>query len=105
MRKWDPLVGEVRLRFDAVLADTGTPDPPLSDNIVMALKDARNITMLYTHQASAISALFQGKDVIVSTSTASGKSVIYQVQCPSCCLYARANYNLRSIKGPAIADA
>jgi len=43
-----------------------------------ALGDARSITTLYSHQTSAIAALAQGKDVIVSTSTASGKSVIYQ---------------------------
>jgi DEAD/DEAH box helicase domain-containing protein len=79
MRKWGLLVGTVRLRFDTVLADVGTPDPPLSDPIVMALRDARRITTLYTHQANAIAALSRGKNVIVSTSTASGKSVIYQV--------------------------
>jgi hypothetical protein len=47
---------------------------------VAALRDARKITTLYTHQANAIAALSQGKDVIVSTSTASGKSVIYQAR-------------------------
>lgn len=52
---------------------------PLSDTISQALSDSRKITSLYTHQAAAINALSQGKDVIVSTSTASGKSVIYQV--------------------------
>jgi DEAD/DEAH box helicase domain-containing protein len=45
----------------------------------MALKDTRNIRMLYSHQVSALRALAKGKNVIVSTSTASGKSVIYQV--------------------------
>jgi DEAD/DEAH box helicase domain-containing protein len=44
----------------------------------VALRDARKITTLYTHQTSAMAALSNGKDVIVSTSTASGKSVIYQ---------------------------
>ena len=54
-------------------------DPPLSDTIVQALRDARKIHSLYTHQVAAINALDRGKNVIVSTSTASGKSVIYQV--------------------------
>lgn len=57
---------------------TGSLDIPLSDSISQALKDSRKITSLYTHQVAAINALSQGKDVIVSTSTASGKSVIYQ---------------------------
>jgi DEAD/DEAH box helicase domain-containing protein len=57
----------------------GMLDPPLSDTIMQALKGARNISALYIHQVAAITALAQGKNVIVSTPTASGKSVIYQV--------------------------
>lgn len=34
---------------------------------------------LYSHQADALAALFAGKDVVVSTSTSSGKSLIYQL--------------------------
>ncbi|KAL1947966.1 hypothetical protein VTO73DRAFT_13690 [Trametes versicolor] len=60
-------------------AKDGQLDPPLSDSIVQALRNSRKITSLYTHQVAAITALSQGKNVIVSTSTASGKSVIYQV--------------------------
>jgi len=40
---------------------------------------ARNISDLYSHQATAINHLWRGNDVIVSTSTASGKSLIYQL--------------------------
>ena len=54
-------------------------DPPLSETIMQALKEARKISSFYTHQVAAINALNNGKHVIVSTSTASGKSVIYQV--------------------------
>lgn len=54
-------------------------DPPLSDAISLALRDSRKIESLYTHQVAAIRALSEWKNVIVSTSTASGKSVIYQV--------------------------
>lgn len=46
----------------------------------MSLKDARKIQMLYLHQVLAIHALRLGKNVIVSTGTASGKSIIYQVR-------------------------
>ena len=66
--------------YNSILAVAGIPDPPLSDSIMAALRDARRITTLYSHQTSAIAALSQGKDVIVSTSTASGKSVIYQAR-------------------------
>ncbi|KAJ3741927.1 P-loop containing nucleoside triphosphate hydrolase protein [Lentinula detonsa] len=58
---------------------TGSLDPLLSSSIQQALQSSRNIETLYSHQATAINALNSGKDVIVSTSTASGKSVIYQV--------------------------
>ncbi|KAK0240550.1 P-loop containing nucleoside triphosphate hydrolase protein [Armillaria nabsnona] len=54
-------------------------DEPLSPTIQVALKDSRNITSLYSHQVTAINAIGHGQNVIVSTSTASGKSVIYQV--------------------------
>jgi DEAD/DEAH box helicase domain-containing protein len=57
----------------------GVPEPRFSTNVKSALLDSRNIDTLYSHQAAAVTALSDGKDVIVSTSTASGKSVIYQV--------------------------
>ncbi len=55
-------------------------DPPLSETISGALWDSRKITTLYSHQVAAINSLAQLRHVIVSTSTASGKSVIYQVR-------------------------
>lgn len=56
-----------------------SPNPPLSETILQALQSSRKITSLYSHQAAAIDAVARGQNVIVSTSTASGKSVIYQV--------------------------
>ncbi|KAF2762997.1 DEAD/DEAH box helicase-like protein [Pseudovirgaria hyperparasitica] len=63
------------------------PQPPvygdlnfqLSQNMVDALFNTRNITQLYQHQAEAINNLYEGHNVIVSTSTSSGKSLIYQI--------------------------
>ncbi|RVX67643.1 hypothetical protein B0A52_08172 [Exophiala mesophila] len=52
---------------------------PLSQNLVNALYNSRNITQFYSHQAEAINNLHEGHNVIVSTSTSSGKSLIYQV--------------------------
>lgn len=63
------------------------PQPPiygelnfeLSQNLVNALYNTRSITQLYSHQAEAINNLYDGHNVIVSTSTSSGKSLIYQI--------------------------
>lgn len=52
---------------------------PLSQNLVNALYNTRGITQFYSHQAEAINNLYDGHNVIVSTSTSSGKSLIYQV--------------------------
>lgn len=51
---------------------------PLSDSIAEGLRKARSVTKFYSHQAAAINAIAEGKHVIVSTATASGKSLIYQ---------------------------
>ena len=51
----------------------------LSQNLVNALYNTRGITQLYSHQAEAINNLYDGANVIVSTSTSSGKSLIYQI--------------------------
>ncbi|KAG7005584.1 cutinase transcription factor 1 alpha [Physcia stellaris] len=51
----------------------------LSQNLVNALYNTKGITHVYSHQAEAINNLHDGYNVIVSTSTSSGKSLIYQV--------------------------
>lgn len=51
----------------------------LSQNLVNAMYNTRGITQLYSHQAEAINNLYEGSNVIVSTSTSSGKSLIYQI--------------------------
>ena len=51
----------------------------LSQNLVNALYNSRGITQLYSHQAEAINNLHDGSNVIISTSTSSGKSLIYQI--------------------------
>ncbi|KAJ1894674.1 ATP-dependent 3'-5' DNA helicase [Kickxella alabastrina] len=50
-----------------------------SDSIWDTLRSVRNIDQLYSHQAQAIGAILQGRSVVVSTATASGKSLIYQL--------------------------
>ena len=51
----------------------------MSQNLVNALYNTKNIEQLYAHQAEAINNLYDGHNVIVSTSTSSGKSLIYQL--------------------------
>lgn len=51
----------------------------LSQSLVNALWSTRKIEQFYLHQAEALNALEDGLNVIVSTSTSSGKSLIYQV--------------------------
>jgi DEAD/DEAH box helicase domain-containing protein len=69
----------VRFNGSQLLLSSAEPDPPLSPTITQALRDSRKIDNLYTHQVAAINAVAKERSVIVSTPTASGKSVIYQV--------------------------
>ena len=51
----------------------------LSQDLVNALFNTKQITQFYSHQAEAINNLHDGQNVIIATSTSSGKSLIYQV--------------------------
>lgn len=51
----------------------------LSQSLVNALYNAKGITQFFAHQAEAINNLHAGRHVVVSTSTSSGKSLIYQL--------------------------
>ncbi|TKA80079.1 hypothetical protein B0A55_02473 [Friedmanniomyces simplex] len=65
--------------FDPQQAVYGELAFPLSQDLINALYNTRHIESLYSHQAEAINALHEGHNVIVSTSTSSGKSLIYQI--------------------------
>ncbi|KAF2485186.1 hypothetical protein BDY17DRAFT_247941 [Neohortaea acidophila] len=65
--------------FDPQEAVYGDLNFSLSQNLVNALFNTRGIERLYSHQAEAINALHEGQNVIVATSTSSGKSLIYQI--------------------------
>ena len=54
------------------------PGQPLSEPVQAALA-ARGINQMFTHQAQAVDAVMAGKNVVVSTSTASGKSLCYNI--------------------------
>ncbi|KAH7137114.1 hypothetical protein B0J13DRAFT_448863 [Dactylonectria estremocensis] len=51
----------------------------LSQDLVNALYNAKGITQFFAHQSEALNSLYEGKNVVVSTSTSSGKSLIYQL--------------------------
>ncbi|MFO1051788.1 MAG: DEAD/DEAH box helicase [Planctomycetota bacterium] len=55
------------------------PYPEWVHPALRAALQARGITSLYTHQRAAADLLHDGKDVVVATSTASGKSVCYHL--------------------------
>lgn len=66
--------------FDPRTPRWASLDRDLPTEIDQALKEARGVTGFYTHQAQAINSFWKGRNVIVSTATASGKSIIYQVR-------------------------
>jgi DEAD/DEAH box helicase domain-containing protein len=68
-------------------SESGELDDPLSQQICDVLCEIKNIKQLYSHQAEAINNLSRGHNVIVSTSTSSGKSLIYQI--PALCSFER----------------
>ena len=51
----------------------------LSQNLVNALYNTKGITQFYAHQTEALNGLHEGLNVVVATSTSSGKSLIYQL--------------------------
>ncbi|KAK1999006.1 DEAD/DEAH box helicase [Colletotrichum falcatum] len=57
----------------------GDLDFLLSQDLVNALYNSQGITRFFAHQAEAINGLLEGQHVVVSTSTSSGKSLIYQL--------------------------
>ncbi|KAL2834418.1 hypothetical protein BDW59DRAFT_168677 [Aspergillus cavernicola] len=76
------IIEEIRVMewaFDAQPAVFGDLKFALSQDMVNALYNTKGITRFYSHQTQAINYLHDGRNVIVSTSTSSGKSLIYQV--------------------------
>ncbi|KAM0747754.1 P-loop containing nucleoside triphosphate hydrolase protein [Meredithblackwellia eburnea MCA 4105] len=73
------IVEEGHRVVEARQAVVGELEIPLSPELADALFQTSRITTLYSHQAQAINHLGHGKNVIVATSTSSGKSLIYQI--------------------------
>ena len=56
----------------------GELDPPLPPAIAQALARS-GVARLWSHQAAGIAAVRRGEDVLITTPTASGKSLVFQV--------------------------
>ncbi|HDZ20092.1 hypothetical protein LCGC14_0239110 [marine sediment metagenome] len=55
------------------------PRHPLPEALQSLLRREHNIHHLYTHQADALNAVAEGKDVVIVTATASGKTLCYNL--------------------------
>lgn len=77
----DPDLGpNVRARYDfpASPARRGPLPPHLHRDLARALSEA-GFSRLYLHQVQGLTHLAEGRDLLMSTPTASGKSLVYQV--------------------------
>jgi DEAD/DEAH box helicase domain-containing protein len=53
--------------------------PPELDARLRAALNQQNIPQLYTHQAQAVQSVLRGENVVIVTSTASGKTLCYNL--------------------------
>ena len=60
-------------------AQYAEPAEPLCETLASLLRRDHNIHQLYTHQAAALDAVAAGKDVVIVTATASGKTLCYNL--------------------------
>ena len=77
----DPELGERLVYSETIPARTAgfaTPKEPLTAELRERLA-SRGIEQLWSHQAAAVDALRAGRNVVVATGTASGKSLCYQL--------------------------
>ncbi len=65
----------IREKKDPVYSE---PEKPLPE-IIRSLLKKQNISRLYTHQAESLDLIRNGKDIVVETSTASGKTLCYNL--------------------------
>lgn len=64
----------------ALFADLKSAVPNyINKNLLRLVGERIGVTRFYTHQATAINHILDGKHVVVSTATSSGKSVIYNL--------------------------
>jgi len=76
-RRLGPQVRHV-LNVEGVEERFGKPDPPLPPALDRALAQ-QGVKRLWSHQCEALTALEGGRDVLLTTPTASGKSLVFQL--------------------------
>ncbi|ODV87901.1 hypothetical protein CANARDRAFT_26087 [[Candida] arabinofermentans NRRL YB-2248] len=75
----DQIVSGGQFEVEPKTAKFGDLNFELTPMLKEALKLTKGIDRFYSHQAAAMNEIHEGKNVIISTSTSSGKSLIYQV--------------------------
>ncbi|KAJ2830143.1 ATP-dependent 3'-5' DNA helicase [Coemansia furcata] len=73
------IVESASLMEPAIAAQYASLEHRVDVRIWTALRETRGIEQLYSHQAQAVDSIMGSSDVVVSTATASGKSIIYQL--------------------------
>lgn len=76
------------------------PWPDWVEPSVRAAFEAQGVTHLWGHQAEALGHLRAGRHVVVSTGTASGKSLVYQVPALDALVRGREGASLRGARSP-----
>jgi len=61
----------------AQAAKYGTPKSPLNKNVETVLRQDQNFQQLYLHQAKALDSIRAGRNLVIVTQTASGKTLCY----------------------------
>ena len=77
----DPAFGELVTRWERIPAKAPVyaPFPGWLDERIARSLRARGIDALYSHQAAALEATHAGKNIVVVTPTASGKTLCYDL--------------------------
>lgn len=73
------IVEDGLFKFDSKLAIYKNLTFELPPEIHKALKENKHVKQFYSHQADALNAIEENNHVIITTSTSSGKSLIYQL--------------------------
>lgn len=76
------------------------PWPEWVEPSVCSAFEAQGVTHLWAHQAEALAHLRAGRHVVVSTGTASGKSLVYQVPALDALVRGRDGASLRGARSP-----
>ena len=92
------------LRRLAAVDASYAPFPPALDARLRSLLESRGIPQLYTHQAEAVEHALNGRDLVVVTPTASGKTLCYNAPMLHAILQDRSSRGLYLFPTKALAQ-